>query len=238
MPRYPTAPPEKSSADTGGVAAVDRALMLLGAFHEGDRSLSLGELAERTRLVKSTALRLLASLIHFGIVQRLDDGRYALGPEIARLQSIYTASFSLEKVVMPTLHELVHRTRESAVYHVRQGDMRLCLYRVDSPQPIRDHVNVGDLVPLTRGTGGRVLMAFSGAKGAMYERIRQDGYVALIGDRSPELAGISAPVFKAQGELVAAVTLTMPANRFRQEHIEPTRQAARAISGKLGYTGA
>jgi DNA-binding IclR family transcriptional regulator len=97
---------------------------------------------------------------------------------------------------------------------------------------------VGDLVPLTRGTGGRVLMAFSGAKGAMYERIRQDGYVALIGDRSPELAGISAPVFKAQGELVAAVTLTMPANRFRQEHIEPTRQAARAISGKLGYTGA
>jgi DNA-binding IclR family transcriptional regulator len=235
MPRYPTAPPQKSSADSGGVAAVDRALMLLGAFRDGDRSLALGDLAERTGLVKSTALRLLASLIHFGLVQRLDDGRYALGPEVARLQSIYTASFSLEQVVMPTLHELVRRTKESAVYHVRQGDMRLCLYRVDSPRPIRDHVNVGDLVPLTRGTGGRVLMAFSGAKGAIYDRIRKDGHVALVGDRSAELAGISAPVFKAQGELVAAVTLTMPANRFREEHIEPTRQAARAISEKLGY---
>jgi DNA-binding IclR family transcriptional regulator len=236
MPRYKSAPPRNSSADSGGVAAVDRALMLLAAFHEGDRSLSLGELAGRTRLVKSTALRLLASLIHFGLVQRLDDGRYALGPEVARLQSIYTASFSLEKVVMPTLHELVHRTRESAVYHVRQADMRLCLYRVDSPQPIRDHVQVGDLVPLNRGAGGRVLMAFSGARGAIYDRIRKDGYAALVGDRSPELAGISAPVFKAQGEIVAAVTLTMPANRFKAEHIEPTRHAARAISEKLGYS--
>lgn len=234
MPRYKTAPPGNSSADSGGVAAVDRALMLLAAFHEGDRSLSLVELAERTRLVKSTALRLLASLMHFGLAQRLDDGRYALGPEVARLQSIYTASFSLERIVMPALRELVHRTRESAVYHVRQGDMRLCLYRVDSPRPIRDHVQVGDLVPLNRGAGGRVLMAFAGARGAIYERIRKDGYAALVGDRSPELAGISAPVYKAQGELAAAVTLTMPANRFARELIEPTRQAARAISAKLG----
>jgi DNA-binding IclR family transcriptional regulator len=29
-------------------------------------------------------------------------------------------------------------TAESASFHVRQGDQRLCLYRVDSPQPVRD----------------------------------------------------------------------------------------------------
>src|SRR6187200_3049114 len=111
MPRYPTAPPARSSAQAGGVAAVDRALMLLAAFHAGDRSLALPELVERAGLVKSTALRLLASLQHFGLVQRLEDGRYALGPEVARLQSIYTASFSLEGVVMPVLHDLVRKTR-------------------------------------------------------------------------------------------------------------------------------
>jgi DNA-binding IclR family transcriptional regulator len=159
--------------------------MLLAAFHAGDRSLTLPDLAERTGLVKSTALRLLASLQHFGLIQRLEDGRYALGPEVARLQSIYTASFSLEGVVMPVLHELVRKTRESGVYHVRQGDARLCLYRVDSPQPIRDHVQVGDLVPLDRGAGGRVLMAFSGAKGAIYDRRRKDG---LRGARGRPLA--------------------------------------------------
>jgi DNA-binding IclR family transcriptional regulator len=237
MPRYPSRIPQNSSAGTGGVAAVDRALMLLAAFHEGDRSLTLADLAERAQLVKSTALRLLASLIHFGLVQRLDDGRYALGPEIARLQSIYTASFSLEALVMPALRELVQRTRESAVYHVRQGDMRMCLYRVDSPQPIRDHVKVGDLVPIDRGAGGRVIRAFEGAKGANYEKIRKDGVVALVGDRSPDLAGIAAPVFRAQGELAGAVTLTMPANRFKDTYVGPTKAAARRISEKLGYFG-
>ena len=126
-------------AAEGGVAAVDRALSLMSVFGEGDASLSLIELAERTQLYKSTVLRLLASLMHAGWVQRLDDGRFALGPEIARLHGLYAASFSLERIVMPVLNDLVAATGESAAYHVRQGDARLCLYRVDSPHPVRDH---------------------------------------------------------------------------------------------------
>ena len=235
MPRYPTAPPNKSSADAGGVAAVDRALMVLAAFREGDRALSLPEIAQRTALVKSTALRLLASLIHFDLVQKLEDGRYALGPEVARLHSVYTATFSLEGVVMPVLRGLVERTKESAAFHVLQGDRRVVLHRVDSPQPIRYHVSVGEVMPIDRGAGGRVLTAFSGAKGAIYEKIRKDGVAALVGDRYPDLAGISAPVFKAGGELAGAVTLTMPASRFRKEQIEPVKRAARAVSEKLGH---
>src|SRR5205809_471276 len=169
MPRYPSKAPQRASLD--GVAAVDRALSLLGAWREGDRSPTLSDLAARTGLVKSTALRLLASLAHFRLVQRDEEGRYTLGPEIARLQSIYTRSFSLDSIVMPELRALVDRTRESAVYHVRQGDLRLVLYRVDSPQPIRDHVTVGDVMPLDRGAGGRVLTAFEGAEGSLYDRI-------------------------------------------------------------------
>jgi len=234
MPRYPASAPRKSSAGAGGVAAVDRALLLLTAFRAGDRSLSLTELAGRARLVKSTTLRLIASLAHFGLVQRLEDGRYALGPEVARLQTVYTASFPLETVVPPVLRALAAQTRESAAFHVRQGDKRLCLYRVDSPQPIRDHVRVGDLLPLDRGAGGRVLMAFSGSRGALYERVRKDGVAALVGDRSPELAGISAPVFQAGGEIAGAVTLTMPASRFRKSQVAPVKAAARAITIALG----
>jgi DNA-binding IclR family transcriptional regulator len=236
MPRYPAQAPLKSSAETGGVAAVDRALLLLAAFRQGDVSLPLAELAERAQLVKSTALRLLASLVHFRLVQRLPDGRYALGPEIARLQGVYTGSFSLEAVVVPALRELVRETRETAVYHVRQGDTRLVLYRVESPQPVRDHVQVGDLMPLGRGAGGRVISAYSGTKGALYDQIRKDGYVALVGDRSPDLAGIAAPVFGATGDLAGAVTLTMPANRFRKGYASAVKAAAREITSKLGGT--
>jgi DNA-binding IclR family transcriptional regulator len=235
MPRKALQP---SLADTqaapGGAAAVDRALSLLAAFRAGDDALSLAELAERTQLYKSTVLRLLASLEHARLLQRRADG-YALGPELARLHAIYAASFSLEAEVLPVLRELVARTKESAAFHVRQGEQRLCLYRVDSPQLVRDHIRAGDMLPLKRGAGGRVLLAFAGARGALYEQIRRDGVVVLSGDRVSELTGISAPVFGGEGALVGALTLTLPTPRLKPEFAPIVRDAARRLSLRLGH---
>ena len=233
-----------SNAAPGGAAAVDRALSLLAAFQPGDKGLSLNDFAQRTQLYKSTALRLLASLVHARLVRRTADGRYGIGPEIARLHALYAASFSLENVVMPVLQDLVEATGESAAYHVRQRQgeawVRLCMYRVDSPHVVRDHVKAGDLLPVDRGAGARVLIAF-GPEGIdaggprkdrlLYHRIRAQGYAALVGDRSAELAGVSAPVFHADGTLAGAMTLTMPAHRYRPAQIEPVRAAARRLDG-------
>ncbi|MGC1172328.1 IclR family transcriptional regulator [Polaromonas sp.] len=228
-------------AAPGGAAAVDRALTLLSAFRSGDSVLGLVELAQRTQLYKSTALRLLASLEHARLVQKLGDGRYALGAEVARLHGVYAASFSLDQVVLPVLRELVAATGESAAYHVRQGEARLCLYRVDSPHPIRDHIRAGDVLPADRGTGARILIAF-GACGIragsqkdrqLYAKIREQGYYTAVGDRLAEVAGISAPVFKADGTLAGALTLTMPANRYTERHVKPVLEAARRLAGQV-----
>src|SRR4051812_22474379 len=100
-------------AAPGGAAAVDRALSLLSAFQEGEDALTLVQLSERTQLYKSTALRLLAYLEHARLLQRTSDGRYSMGPEIARLHSIYAASFSLEAQVVPVMRDLVATTQES-----------------------------------------------------------------------------------------------------------------------------
>ena len=227
-------------AAPGGTAAVDRALTLLAAFQAGDRALSLGQLAERTGLYKSTVLRLLASLEHARLIQKREDGGYTLGAEIARLHGVYAASFSLELVVLPVLRALVAATGESAAYHVPQGNSRLCLYRVDSPHPIRDHIRAGDLLPAGRGSGGRVLSAFANAATAdaserlLHERIRQQGYYAASGDRLADVAGISAPVFRTDGQLAAAVTLTMPAHRYTDAHIPAVLKAAQELSGRVG----
>lgn len=201
-------------AAPGGVAAVDRALSLLTAFSVERPTLSLGELADHSRLYKSTILRLIASLEHLHLVQRQADGRYALGPEVARLAGVYEQSFSLEAVVMPALRALVRTTGESAAFHVRQGEHRVCLYRVDSPHPIRDHIRAGDVLPLERGTGGRVLMAFTGERGKAYDGIRRDGYYSAVGDRLAEVAGVSAPTFGPGGTFLGALTLTMPTSRY------------------------
>lgn len=235
MPRKPASPAlADEHAAPGGAAAVDRALSLLAAFRKGDAPLTLAELAARTKLYKSTALRLLASLEHTRLLQRSAAGLYTLGPEVTRLNAIYAASFSLEAQALPVLRDLVARTRESAAFHVRHGEQRLCLVRVDSPQLLRDHIRVGDVLPLDRGSGGRVLLAFSGAKGKLYEQARRDGVVELSGHRVADVAGVSAPVFDAQGELAGALTLSFPVTRRRPSFAGQVREAARTLSRALG----
>jgi DNA-binding IclR family transcriptional regulator len=106
---------------------------------------------------------------------------------------------------------------------------------------VRDHVRAGDLLPNDRGSGARILIAFGpeaerprGAKERkLYDAIRAQGYCAMVGDRSAELGGISAPVFHADGRLAGALTLTMPAHRYDERHIEPVRAAARQLDGQF-----
>jgi DNA-binding IclR family transcriptional regulator len=134
------------------------------------------------------------------------------------------------------LRELVRETRETAVYHVRQGDTRLVLYRVESPQPVRDHVQVGDLMPLGRGAGGRVISAYSGTKGAPLRPdpqgwLRRARGRSLAGSRRHRRAGL-----RGDGGSRGAVTLTMPANRFRKGYASAVKAAAREITSKLGGT--
>ena len=236
MPRKPSTPSlADEQAAPGGAAAVDRALSVLSAFRSGDKALSVTDLAERTRLYKSTVLRLLASLAHGGLMRKTSEGLWALGPELSRLASIYTASFSLQDVVLPVMRDLVAQTGESVALHVRQGDQRLCLYRVDSPQLLRDHVQAGDVLPLDRGAGGRVLLAFAGAKGRIYEQIRRAGYHHASSDRVPGLVGVSAPVWQGDGQLLGALTLTVPEARFRPVFVRQLRAAATRLSALMAH---
>jgi DNA-binding IclR family transcriptional regulator len=231
----------------GGAVAVDRALSLLTCFQAGDASLSLSELSTRAILHKSTTLRLLASLQHARLIQRMADDRYAIGVEAARLQSIYMAAFNLGDMVYPVLHALVKCTGESAAYSVIQAShrddiapQRLCVYRVSSPHVIRDHFYEGELLPLSRGAAGRVLMAYATAPelrsitvteedAKQLAQVRRDGYFAAVGDRSPDLAGIAAPVFNSNGSLAASLTLTLPSSRYKTDFIKPVVQLAAAL---------
>ena len=229
MPRI-----EKSA--NGGSSTADRALAVLSSFQSGDRSLSLAELTSRTGLYKSTILRLMNSLLSAHFIVRSPNGSYTLGPQIPRLHAVYTHSSTLEAVVMPVLLDLVAVTRETAALHVRQGQHRLRMFWADSPLALREHIETGERLPLDRGAGGRVLLAFSGMKGAPYDKIRAQGYALSRGERLPELSGISAPVFSADRKLVGALTLTMPTHRWKEVWRHQVVKAAVRLTETLGGT--
>lgn len=235
MPRKAAIPPlSEQQAAQGGVASVDRALSLLDAFTTTHPMLTLSELAERTTQYKSTVLRLLASLEHSHLVRRLADGRFTLGSAVARLHVVYTASFSIGDVVLPALQELVAETRESASFHVEQAGQDLCLYRVDSPHPVRDHLRAGEMRPMKSSIGGQVLLAYTARGGARSARIRQRQLLLANGDIVPELGAVAAPAFGPGARLVGALVLTMPAVRWVPSHAPAVQRIARKITQQLG----
>jgi DNA-binding IclR family transcriptional regulator len=226
------------SAPKTGVDAVNRALSILMCFTTKDDRLTLTEIAKRTGLYKSTALRLIESLELQGFLVRQDGRGYTLGAELMRLGSLYARQFRLEDWVRPILLRLVAETGESAAFYRREGNRRICLFRCDSPSPIRDHVREGDVLSLDKGAGGRALAGFAGKSAPEIQARLKDLPYISHGERDNETGSVAVPIFGLNDELLGAISVSGPVSRFTPERIERARaalmQGARELSQTLG----
>lgn len=196
------------------VEAVERALSILEAFGQQRNRLTLAELAEETGLYKSTILRLAASLERFGYLTRDGDGKFRLGASLWRLGSSYRRSFAMDDQIRPTLRRLVEATKETVSYFVRDADQRLCLYRENSPNAARHHLEEGARLPLDRGAAGKVLQAYSPDREGPGRRVRNARHAVSVGERSPDLAAVAVPVFSINGEFRGALAVSGLKTRF------------------------
>jgi DNA-binding IclR family transcriptional regulator len=227
--------PDGPEPSTGSVVAVLRAMQLLGAFALGESQLTLAELSRRCNLHKTTALRIARTLAMTGYLVPCDDGAWRLGPAAGWLGARYQSGFDVQDVVEPMLRKLSKSTRESAAFYVREGDFRTCLMRVEGVQPLRHHARMGEALPLDKGSPGRVILAFSGQRGAVYERIRQRGYCLSIGEREKGVATVSAPVFGPHWKLLGSVCISGPASRLTEEALEAHAKAVIDAANALSY---
>jgi DNA-binding IclR family transcriptional regulator len=202
------AAPNEAADTDGHVRAVDRALaLLLTLGAEGEEALPLAEVARRAGLHVTTALRLLGTLERHGFVLRGAGGGYALGPQLLVLGERFRRGLRLEDRVMPALDRLCRESHESAAFFVRDGAARRCLFRRDSPQPVRTVARVGEVAPLGIGAHGRALLALDAAPPPALPIVSR-------GERLPEVAAIAAPVLDARGAVAGSVGITMPLYRF------------------------
>jgi len=214
-----------------GVATLERALTILAAFTKNDLTLSLAEISRRTGLYKSTLLRLLSTLERFHYIGQQGDGNYHVGPAAFFLGTLYQSWVQPAEVIMPALRGLVDRTGESASFNVREGDVRVCVYRIDSPHTIRDHIKVGDVLPLGQGAVGKVLSAF--AAGQLAEATE---FVATTsGEIVADMAAVSAPVFGKEGACIGALAITGPAFRFEQARMQQAREAVLEAAARVSF---
>jgi DNA-binding IclR family transcriptional regulator len=237
MPRYTTKPVNEGDdkGPEGGVIAVTRALCIMEAFRIGERHLTLAELSRRTGLHNTTVLRLARTLALAGYMVQREEGEWRLGPAAGWLGARYQAGFDINNVVEPTLRELSQTTQESASFYVREGDERACIARVEGPQSVRHHVRIGMRLPLALGAPGRVILAFSGEGGAVYEDIRRRGYHVSMGEREVQVSSVAAPVFGLNWRLLGSMCISGPTSRLTEDMLNAHAQTVMDAANRLSY---
>lgn len=196
------------------VEAVERALSILEAFSTRHRQLTLAQLAEETGLYKSTILRLSASLIRYGYLVKYENGLYGLGPSLWRLGSLYRLNFDLGVSIRPELRLLVHETGETASFYVRHGAERLCLYRENSPNLVRYHLEEGNRLDLKTGASGKILSYFAEDIDSSAIKLGPHASYIAIGERDPEIASVAVAVFGPNEDVKGALSVSGVSSRF------------------------
>ena len=221
---------------SSGVGVLDKAVLVLGAVHDGAHSLA--QLTERTGLSRATAHRLAVALEVHGLLQRDGAGRWAIGPLVGRL----AGNDTLLERAEPVLARLRDITGESAQLYRRQGMERICVAASERGSGLRDTVPVGAALPMTAGSAAQVLLAFTDelpASGAVFTdrvlaEVRRRGWAHSVGEREAGVASVSAPVLAADGTVVAAISVSGPIERLGRQpgrlHAAAVVAAARELS--------
>lgn len=220
---------------------MDKSVAIL-SFLSGRGLASLAEVVEGTGLPRPTAHRLLSALETHHLVTRR-EGRYALGLRLLGWGN-RAAGVGLVERAHPVLERLRDATGESTQLYVREGGQRMCVASVERATGLRDTVPVGSVLPLSRGSAGKVLLAWarSGEAGgnpetAEFEEIRNRGWAESVAEREAGVASVSAPVFGPGGGLSAAVSASGPISRLGERPGERLAgrvvEAAREIEGSL-----
>ena len=205
-----------------GIGVLDKAVTVLRAV--ADSPCGLAELCTRTGLPRATAHRLAVGLETHRLLRRGSDGRWRPGPALHELgNGALDPLLDAAATILPRLRDL---TGESVQIYRREGLTRVCVAAAEPVSGLRDTVPVGARLPMTAGSGAKILAAWADpatqravlGDAVFGERIlievRRRGWAQSIAERESGVASVSAPVRNSAGAVVAAVSVSGPVDRI------------------------
>jgi DNA-binding IclR family transcriptional regulator len=205
-----------------GIGVLDKSVGVLHSIAESP--CGLAELCDRTGLPRATAHRLASGLETHRLLARDAQGRWRLGPALSELaRQVNDPLLAAGAAVLPRLREI---TGESVQLYRREGTTRVCVAAMEPPAGLRDTVPIGTRLPMSAGSGAKVLLAFSDAAtqqavlpiATFSERtlaeVRRRGWAQSAAEREPGVASVSAPVRDSGGTVIAAISVSGPIDRM------------------------
>jgi len=241
------------------IQVIQRVSQILRSLEGDPLGLSLGQIAKRTDIPRSTVQRIIGTLVDEGFVSpATPQGRVRLGPVLMRLAA--TSRIDLTSVAHPYVEALSRELDETVDVAVLNGVNIMFVDQVISPnRRLRAVSRIGAEYPAHSCASGKAILAFADSvliqdivdagfetftdktiskPAALFkelDKIRSDGVALDHEEHTEGISAIAATIQDAYGNL-AAISVPMPSQRFRERHdicLNSLKDTCRKINSAL-----
>lgn len=219
------------AGERGGVQVLARAVAILRALKNQHDGLSLGQIAKRVDLPRSTVQRLVTALQAERLVTGGLNGGVRLGPEIQALAE--GSRIDIVEVARPHLVALSRQTGETIDLALFRGDHIVFVDQIVGEHRLRAVSAVGGVFPLATTANGKACLALlpdeavraaarrEGLERPSEEFLREIEAIRRTGvafDEEEHTAGIKAvgAAFRDRAGDIYAISMPVPAMRFNR----------------------
>ena len=243
------------------IQSLARGLQILDLLAQAENGLSITEIAQHLGVDKSSASRLVKTLVSYQYAQP-DAGsrRYIPGQRLHQLGWQILNRIPVREQARPFLYRLVQETEECAHTAVYSQGKALVIDDVEAESSLRVVGGIGRLLPLHCTAVGKSLLAFSHLPlpneriirtprtmtdtDALQEHlacIRDQGYALDDEENEAGVRCLAAPVYDFAGLMIAVIGISGPTIRVTPERVpalgRQVMQAGCDLSRELGFKG-
>jgi DNA-binding IclR family transcriptional regulator len=245
---------------------IQKAGELLELFDRDHTEWGVREVAAKLKMAKSSTHDLMASLAKLGFLNKTEDNRYRLGWRLVTLSETLLATTELRREAHPMLEDLAARYQETIHLAVLDDTQAVYVDKLEGRQAVRvELTSLGARLYAHCSALGKVLLAYSTEEEVKriiqitglprftpntitdeeelkqnLSKIRKQGFAYDMEEILPDLCCVAAPIYNHTGQVIAAISMSIPAYRFRRSQTEfrdGVIWAAKTISKRLGYYG-
>jgi IclR family transcriptional regulator, KDG regulon repressor len=263
--KRPATTANKGDSNRYSVEAVARATVLLRQFSRAAPHRTAIDLAQAAGLSPALVRRTMLTWQRHGFIRADQTDRYQLGLRWLHLADVRRRQVDIRLLALPIMRAVRNAVNETVILSIRVGDRRMNVDYVESTQAIRRLTQLGFEVALHIGATGRALLSglspeeldqyvqsnsLAAANTTITKEqllkdvahVRQFGYAVAFREITSDTAAVSAPIRDHTGDVVAAMTISCPDERFtrvlQQACIGQVTKAAQTLSHALGYKAA
>lgn len=247
-------------AKDSGSQVLWRSLAILEAVSGGADDLK--SVTDAVAINRSTAHRLLSTLVRAGLLRRLNGKGYQLGPKLIELGFRAHEQAHLPTIARPHLEALSAATSDTVHLGVLEGSEVIYLDKVSGRRSLEMRSRIGQRMPAQCTSLGKALLSDkplarqrecfdpNGIRTASscqtveafvsdIAAVRRDGVSFDLEENEAGIRCIAAPIRDARGAVVAAVSISSSLAHMGEDRLTGLRpvlcSAADAISRDLGW---